>query len=128
MKLYRVIAVCAALLAPAAGASAQESTVATGRQVKGDIGFGLEFQISQTSGGMQRTGYPRVSSVRPGSSAQRVGLAVGDLLLSVDGRDTQRTSRWFADAVPGRRYTLRVRRGGTEREIVVEAGSPPPRN
>jgi S1-C subfamily serine protease len=128
MKLFRVMAVCAALLAPAAGASAQETTAATGRQPKADVGFGLEFQISQTASGMQRTGYPRVSSVRPGSSAARVGLAVGDLLVAVDGRDTQRTGRWFADAVPGRRYTLRVQRGGAERDLVVEAGPPPARN
>lgn len=124
MKLYRAILLCAALLTSAVSAGAQESTVPTGRRVRADVGFGLDFQMSMTPAGMQPTGHPRVSSVRAGSNAQAAGLAVGDLLLAVDGRDTQRPGRWFADAVPGRRYVLRVRRGQQEMEIVVAADPP----
>jgi|GEM_PF-6772220 C-terminal processing protease CtpA/Prc len=125
MKLYRVIAIFAALLASASGASAQQQTVATGHKAKADVGFGVEIQLARGSGGMRRTGYPRVSSVTPGSSAARAGLAVGDVLVAVDGRDTQQAGAWFAEAVPGRRYTLRVRRGQAEQDLVIEAGPPP---
>lgn len=127
MKLFRMIAVAAALLASAATASAQEQTVSTGRRAKADVGFGVAIQMSHASGEVRATGHPRVSSVRPGSSAALAGLAVGDILLAVDGRDTQRAGGWFADAVPGRRYTLRVRRGDAERVIVVQAEPLPAR-
>lgn len=127
MNLSRIAAACAGLLVFAVGAGAQEQTVSTGRRAKADIGFGVEFQMAQSPTGMRMTGYPRLGAVRPGSSAARAGLATGDVLVAVDGRDTQQAAAWFADAVPGRRYTLRVRRGGEEREVVVEAGPPPAR-
>lgn len=124
MTFFRTIAVCAALLATAAGASAQEQTVSTGRRAKADVGFDVEIQMARTSGGIRPTGYPRVSSVQTGSSAARAGLAAGDLIVAVDGRDTQQAGAWFANAVPGQRYTLRVRRGTAERDVVVVAGPP----
>jgi S1-C subfamily serine protease len=128
MTLSRVIAMCAALLTLASGASAQEQTVTTGRRAKADVGFGVEVQMSLGPNGLSPTGHPRVNSVRPGSSAERAGLAVGDVLVAVDGRDTQQAGVGFADAVPGRRYTLRVRRGNAELDIVVEAGPPSARD
>lgn len=127
MKLHRVSAIVAALLTVAVGASAQTQTVATGRVAKADVGFGVEFQLSSTSGEVRRFGYPRVASVKPTSSAARAGLTVGDVLIAVDGRDTRQPGNWWADLAPGRRYTLRVRRGEEERNMEIEAGPPPAR-
>jgi regulator of sigma E protease len=71
---------------------------------------------------------PIIGSVDPGSPAQHAGLEPGDEILSIDG---QRQSSW-EDAQyrillrPQQELHLRVRRGESERDVVVrsEATSP----
>lgn len=70
----------------------------------------------------------RVVGVRPGSPAQRAGIAPGDVILSVDGIPTP-TIEELAEAVgrrrPGDRATLRIRRGASEIALEVELGAAP---
>jgi predicted metalloprotease with PDZ domain len=69
---------------------------------------------------------PTVASVDEGSPAAAAGLAPGDVLLSVDGRDVLEGGPMFPGAAAGRRYTLRVKRGAEERDLVIAAAAPRP--
>ena len=68
---------------------------------------------------------PTVTFVAPGSNAARAGVAVGDTIVEIDGRDA-RQPPIFADRTPGREYTLRVRRGGEELELRYVVPPPQP--
>lgn len=68
--------------------------------------------------------YPAVGRVAPGSPAEQAGLMAGDTIVSVNGRDA-RLGRIFPDRVPGTEYTVRVRRGGADRELRLVVGPEP---
>ena len=62
----------------------------------------------------------RVSQVASGSAAQKAGLKVGDLLLSIDGRPVESDLDIllsFSQARAGRTYQLQIRRGATQARI-----------
>jgi beta-lactamase regulating signal transducer with metallopeptidase domain len=65
--------------------------------------------------------YPAVSRVDAGSPAAAAGLAVGDTIVSSNGRDTK-LGGIFPDRTPGAEYVLRVRRGGVERGVRLTVG------
>ncbi|CAN5200654.1 hypothetical protein BH24GEM2_BH24GEM2_10560 [soil metagenome] len=67
--------------------------------------------------------HPVVKNLQTGSNAAKAGIAEGDTILAVNGRDG-REGGHFKDRTPGTTYTLRVRRGGAEREISFEVGPP----
>jgi S1-C subfamily serine protease len=69
-------------------------------------------------------GRPVVVGVDEGTPAEQAGMAVGDIILSIDGHDTRDRGTGFRGATPGRRFVLRVQRDTTEREIVLVAGPP----
>jgi S1-C subfamily serine protease len=89
------------------------------------FGFGWSIAPHKLPDGRYALDYPVIKQVAPGSNAARAGLAVGDVLLSVDGRDT-RTSPFFPDQRGGVRYLLRVRRGPEEVELTYVFPAPPP--
>lgn len=66
---------------------------------------------------------PVISRVRSGGPADEAGLLVGDVLLSIDGRDTRKGGT-FRGATPGHRYVLRVKRGDEEKELFLVAAAP----
>jgi membrane-associated protease RseP (regulator of RpoE activity) len=69
-----------------------------------------------------------ITSVEPGSPAQRAGLASGDRLLSIGGRDARERMPQLAGLLePGRRIEVRVERDGTELEIPVVVAQRPQR-
>jgi len=76
----------------------------------------------------------RVRGVSPNGPAAAAGVAVGDTIVAIDGAELGRdagTSAYvarMADVEPGEDLELRVRRGGTTRDVVVKVpentGSP----
>ncbi len=64
-----------------------------------------------------------VDSLDPESAAAQSGLLDGDALLRLNGEAIPRSpDRWLRDRQPGERVTLRVRRGGEEREFSFPLG------
>ena len=72
-------------------------------------------------GAVRSADYPLVVAVVEGSPAQRSGIAVGDVIVRVNGRDG-REAALFRDRSPGTRYVVRVRRGDREEEITFVFG------
>jgi hypothetical protein len=70
--------------------------------------------------------YPIVIRLDSGSVAARAGLIPGDVLLSVNGRDTRTGSAAFRLQAGETRFVLRIRRGEEEKELVMEKPESPP--
>lgn len=83
----------------------------------------LGFSVGMTPGPNNAYTYPFVVEVEPGSAAARAGLALGDTILASDGNDV-RGSRLLPEPRAGKRYVLRVRRNGEERELIYIYPSP----
>jgi|1186.fasta_scaffold43615_2 S1-C subfamily serine protease len=63
--------------------------------------------------------YPVVSRVDSGSVSARAGLRIGDVLLSVNGKDG-REARLFRLENGAERWVMRIRRGTEEMELTME--------
>jgi hypothetical protein len=70
--------------------------------------------------------YGEVISVYPHSNAAAAGVAVGDSLIQVNGRDARGEWLWNAGLSPTSHYTLRLRRDGRERDVSFTLGTVPP--
>jgi len=85
----------------------------------------------QPDGPPRSVDYPIVSRVDSGSVAARAGLRIGDVLLSVNGKDG-REAQLFRLEKGAERWVMRIRRGTEEMELTMEApamrrGLAPPR-
>jgi|GEM_PF-1834081 len=69
---------------------------------------------------------PVITKVEAGSPAARAGLAVGDIMRAVDGRETTEGGSFFPGNAPGRRYTIHVQRGDEELDLVIVSDPPRP--
>jgi carboxyl-terminal processing protease len=69
-------------------------------------------------------GYPRVVGVLEGSPAAQAGMVEGDTVLAVDGKDFVQDPADLRAFEPGQRFTVRVRRGGRELDLVVVPAPP----
>ena len=75
--------------------------------------------------GLNQTEGAVVSSVSPGSPAERAGLKRGDVITAFNGQavhDTNTLRNRVADATPGAPSTLTVIRDGAERQLRVDLG------
>jgi predicted metalloprotease with PDZ domain len=66
---------------------------------------------------------PKIASVDRESAAGEAGLQEGDVLLALNGASIPRTpERWLRDHQPGERITVKVQRGGEERDFSFPLG------
>jgi hypothetical protein len=70
-------------------------------------------------GHYRATEYPVVTRVDSGSVSAQAGFRLGDVLLSVNGRDG-RVARLFRLERGDTRWVIRIRRGAEEKELVME--------
>jgi predicted metalloprotease with PDZ domain len=78
----------------------------------------LGFSMSRGTGGS-----PSIASVDRESGASEAGLNEGDMLLSINGDPFPRSpDRWLRDHQPDERVTIKVRRGGEERDFSFPLG------
>ena len=80
----------------------------------------LGFDTARAFAGSQIT----VSSVVPGTPAEKAGLREGDILMTVDGQPALRTLfSWPQEHRPGDVIKFHIRRRGTELDLSFTAGS-----
>ena len=76
------------------------------------------FAINRENGGSFS-----VAGLESGSAAQQAGLQDGDILVALDGEGVPRSpERWLRDHQPDERVTVKVRRGGEEKEFSFVLG------
>lgn len=102
--------------APAVSA-AQPPAPAPRRRPRVYTGLDIAFAASVGSDMAVTPAYPVVRAVEPSSPGQQAGIAAGDVITEVNGRDSREEGAlWFQPSV---RYTLRVRTGDQEREVLL---------
>ena len=70
--------------------------------------------------------YPRIALVDASSPAERGGVLVGDTLLALNGDDVRENEIAFGKLlIPDKRVTMRVRRDGGHRDLVVTVAEAP---
>lgn len=127
---------CAAQAAPStpSGVPEAKADAASARQhgrapcESNSLGMSFAYPMHRTADGKSRLDlsvHPTLGTVCPGSPAERAGLAEGDVVLELNGRDYRdREARDQRRAPPGTLLLFRVRRGDVEHEFTVEV---PPR-
>lgn len=105
----------------------RDQLIKSGRVVRGRIGVTVQDVNAQLaeSFGLDRPRGALVSSVEKGGPADKAGLKVGDVILSLDGKPIDRyteLSAAIAHMKPGSEAELRVWRNRKEREIKVRIG------
>ena len=109
--------------AAAFGIVARDEDALTNENAVEDRPFiGIAYETNRRPTGL------RITQVVPSSSAARGGLAVNDVLLTIDDRPVQSRRGLFAeigDAAIGDRTTLAVDRGGDRLDIELELGIRP---
>ncbi|ENO89182.1 DegQ family serine endoprotease [Thauera linaloolentis] len=95
-----------------------------GRVQRGRLGIaiqGVDKDLAQSFGLSDARG-ALVASVEPGSAAEKAGVQVGDVVLSVDGKRIGEMSdlpREVGEKRPGTRMRLEVWRDGRSRDVVA---------
>jgi hypothetical protein len=70
--------------------------------------------------------YPRIALVDASSPAERGGVLVGDTLVALNGDDVRENEIAFGKLlIPHKRVTMRVRRDGSPRDLVVTVAEAP---
>jgi C-terminal processing protease CtpA/Prc len=122
------IACAAALLLPLAaqpalaqaGASVTSnvrSAAPTATRASSFTGLTISFNVAVGADGVPVMDLPYVRAVAPGSPGEQVGIRQGDVIIEVNGRDSREDRALWLEA--GVRYTLRLRTGDQEREVVL---------
>jgi predicted metalloprotease with PDZ domain len=78
----------------------------------------LGFSVNRDNGTS-----PSIASVDRESGASEAGLLEGDVLIALNGESIPRSpERWLRDHQPGERITVKVQRGGEERDFSFPLG------
>ncbi|NBX61440.1 MAG: DegQ family serine endoprotease [Betaproteobacteria bacterium] len=100
---------------------------ASGRVQRGRLGVGIGEVTKEVaeSLGMSKPQGAFVSSVEPGSPAEKVGIEAGDIILKFDGKTIEKSSdlpRTVGNTKPGTNSKLTVLRRGVTREVAITVG------
>jgi serine protease Do len=100
---------------------------ASGRVQRGRLGVGIGEVSKEVaeSLGMSKPQGAFVSSVEPGSPAEKVGIEAGDIILKFDGKTIEKSSdlpRTVGNTKPGTNSKLTVLRRGVTREVAITVG------
>jgi serine protease Do len=101
-----------------------------GKVTRGRLGIAIQTLTPDLaeSFGLAKTEGALVSSVEPDSPAQKAGLAAGDVILAINGRNVDQGSelaRLVAETKPGAKVALKVWRKGAMREVAANVGEAP---
>ena len=104
-----------------------EQLIRQGRVRRGQLGVAVQAVTADIAAslGMREARGVIVSSVVPGSAAARAGLERGDVITAVNGQEVNEPNvlrNLVAATQPGTEVTLKVVRGGQEREVRVALG------
>lgn len=109
--------VVAIVLTVAAARPARTQQVLKGGGNPIRIGFTYRGSAARGADGKVRSlDFPVVVAVDSGSAPQAAGLAPGDVIIEVNGRDGHEAAL-FSDRSPGTKYSVLVRRGTDTRRI-----------
>ncbi len=127
-RLFRLVAALAVVLLAIAPEASAQFTLSSGRTGAPRIGFAYSASPEMGPDGKPRLkDFPVVVSVDSGSSAQKAGIAAGDVILEVNGKNARENGGLFRERAPGTKYQVRVRRGTELRTIdfVFQPMAPP---
>ncbi len=103
-----------------------EELLARGRVFRGYLGLGLQpAELPAGAGTGDSSGGLLVAAVQAGGPAERAGVIVGDILVSLDGRPCGTTEDVLAvlsNARPEQAMPAVLLRGGSRREITLVVG------
>jgi serine protease Do len=108
----------------------KEQLVRHGKVTRGRLGVAIQ-EVNQSladSFGLDRARGALVSSIEPGSAAEKAGLAPGDVVLALDGAEIERSidlSSRVAAMKPGSTAKLQVWRDGKRHELTIAVGEAP---
>ncbi|OGA22530.1 MAG: peptidase [Betaproteobacteria bacterium RIFCSPLOWO2_02_FULL_65_24] len=104
-----------------------------GKVSRGRLGISIQSVSAELaeSFGLAKPQGALVTSVEPGSAAQKAGIATGDIILAVNNRNVEEAgdlARTIAQMKPGSNVALKVWRKGATRELRASLGEVPPEN
>jgi len=104
-----------------------DQLVKTGKVRRGQLGIVVQKISNDIAAnlGLKETKGVIVSQVQPGSAAERAGIKVGDVILSLNGKavdDPNVLRNEIAETAPGTNVTLTVIRGGQEHNLNASLG------
>jgi S1-C subfamily serine protease len=136
LALLLCVAVASAVAQPAS--PPVDADPAAGHALPARAALGIGLADPGTIGATLKVDGPVVASLVPGGAAAAAGLAVGDVLLSINGEPlaadgaaaaNRRLVRFMESVNPGEELTLQYRRGGarpaTARLVALAAPMPP---
>lgn len=108
--------------APPQAPGSVPSASAPARADRGYTGLDIRSAATIAADGAVIRAYPVIRSVEADSPGHQAGFATGDVILEINGADSrQDLATVFRPAI---RYSIRIRRGEEEREIVLVPGPP----
>jgi hypothetical protein len=119
-----------AAVAAGAVAAATPYAVALRNPTRGWIGVTFEGLSSESRTSSDHRvrffDYPRIALVEPSSPADRAGVLRGDTVLALNGTDVMSEVISFTKLlVPESQIVMRIRRGGSAKDLKVVVGEPP---